>query len=682
VKNPLEARILVVDDRPEQLVTLRATLTDLADDVVCAASGREALRRLLDPDEFALILLDIHMPTMDGFELAELIRGHRVHRNTPIIFLTASGDEMQEQRCYSLGAVDYILTPIVPTVLRTKVRVLVELHRKSLQIRRQAEALRRRATQLHALAHASATIHSCGSIDEIVRAAATAAREITGANLSVAIAAPAGDVVPPHVAEVTGAEAGERVAGKGTEALAALASLVRKRGSSVRMSERELAESAEWTEGRANHELRGYLAAPLRWPDGQYLGVLQLAGKRGDFDADDEAVVVQLAQLGSIAIQNRTLSDAREANRLKDEFLGNLSHELRNPLNALAGWTSMLRKGTLEPSSQQQAVATIERNVSALGKLVDDLLDVSRIASNRLLLSTRSMLLEDTIRESVENLRPAAAAKGIELECTLESPLEVMGDAHRLGQVAWNLLSNALKFTPAGGHVGVTLSRSANEAVLTVRDDGEGMSADFVPYVFDRFRQARPTTRRGVGGLGLGLAIVRSIVELHGGTVQAQSEGPGKGARFEARLPLLPPAPRLDGYHVLVIERDGESRLALERAFVTCGATVTAVASAEEADNAVGAREPPHVVVAPGNSAGAEAMRRLRELATPMQLPALGVTDGELDERTETVLSASFQIHASKRAGAGALAQAIRRIVPRPGVRGGTASRATSTLPD
>ena len=573
MKRPLEPRILVVDDHPEQLVTLRAMLGDLVDEVVCAQSGRDALRRLLDSDEFAVILLDIHMPAMDGFELAEMVRGHRVHRNAPIIFMTASGDDVLEQRCYSLGAVDYILTPIVPTVLRTKVRVLVELHRKNLQVMLQAETLRRRAAQLHALADASAKIHACGSIDEIVRTAAAAAREITGADLAVAIAAPGGDCVPPHVAEATGGTGSERSAGKRTEALQALAAQVRERGACVRLSASELAQRPAPTDAGCDGEaLRGYLAAPLRWPDGEDLGVLQLAGKPGDFDADDEAVVVQLAQLASTAIQNRTLGDAREANRLKDEFLGNLSHELRNPLNALAGWTSMLRKGTLDASAQAQGFATIDRNVTALGKLVDDLLDVSRIAANRLVLSTRSMMLEETVREAVDNLRPAATAKGIALECVYEpGPLEVMGDAHRLGQVVWNLVSNALKFTPSGGHVRVTLSRSGGDALLTVRDDGEGMCAEFVPFVFDRFRQARPTTRRGVGGLGLGLAIVRSLVELHGGTVEAASDGPGKGASFEARLPLLVPVLRPDGHPVLVAERDGEPRASQEPAFVTRG---------------------------------------------------------------------------------------------------------------
>ncbi|HEX8796001.1 MAG TPA: hybrid sensor histidine kinase/response regulator [Polyangiaceae bacterium] len=505
-----DTRILVVDDRHEQLVTLRAMLSDLADQLVCVSSGRDALRTLLDPTEYALMLLDVHMPGMDGFELAELVRQHRVHKNTPIIFITADGDDVQARRSYTLGAVDYILSPVVPAVLRSKVHVLVELHRKTIQTRMQAEALRRRATQLHGLASASAAIHSAGSVDKILEVTATSARDILGCARALAVAMPAGDAAPGHRA-VIGPSATEPGA----------------------------------------PEDPAKLEAPLRWPDGQELGVLRVAGKSGGpFDADDEAILAQLAQLASIAIQNRTLSDAREANRLKDEFLGTLSHELRNPLNALAGWVSMLRGPSAEGAARERAIATVERNTKLLARLVDDLLDVSRIATNRLVLNTKATALEGVVRDVVESVRPAAQAKGITLDfCVDAGATEVLGDAQRLGQVTWNLVMNAVKFTGSGGHVWVKLHAAGGEALLSVRDDGEGISPEFLPFVFDRFRQARPATQRDVGGLGLGLAIVRSIVELHGGTVRAHSDGSGKGATFEVRLPLLQSTG--EGYQVL-----------------------------------------------------------------------------------------------------------------------------------
>jgi signal transduction histidine kinase/CheY-like chemotaxis protein len=507
-----ETRILVVDDRQEQLVSLRAILSDLADQLVCASSGRNALRLLLEPSEYALMLLDVHMPGMDGFELASFVRQHRVHKNTPIIFITAGGDDVQARRSYTLGAVDYIQSPVVPAVLRSKVHVLVELHRKTIQTRMQAEALRRRATQLHGLTSASAAIHSAGSVDRILDVTATWARDIIGCARATAVAMPAGNAAPGHRA-VLGPTLPEAAAPDDSPKL----------------------------------------EAALRWPDGQELGVLRVAGKAsGRFDADDEAVLVQLAQLASIAIQNRTLSDAREANRLKDEFLGTLSHELRNPLNALAGWVSMLRGPSLDSAGRERAIATIERNTKLLARLVEDLLDVSRIATNRLVLNTKPTSLEVITREVIESIRPTAAAKGTALEFVAPPrPSEVLGDAQRLGQATWNLVMNAVKFTSPGGHVWVTLHATGSEALLSVRDDGEGISPEFLPFVFDRFRQARPATQRDVGGLGLGLAIVRSIVELHGGTVRAHSDGPGKGSTFEVRLPLLPSATSASGYQVL-----------------------------------------------------------------------------------------------------------------------------------
>ncbi len=373
------------------------------------------------------------------------------------------------------------------------------------------ERISRVVGKLHGLASASAAIHSAGSVDKILELTASSARDIIGCSHATAAAMPAGNAAPGHRAVI--GPSGDPAA----------------------------------------PEEAATLEAPLRWPDGQELGVLRVAAKStGPFDADDEAVLLQLAQLASIAIQNRTLADAREANRLKDEFLGTLSHELRNPLNALAGWVSMLRGPASDGTARERAITTIERNTKLLARLVDDLLDVSRIATNRLVLNTRPTLLEVVTRDVIESIRPTAIAKGVAFELVIEpGPFEVIGDAQRLGQVTWNLVMNALKFTSAGGHVWVKLHGTGSEAVLSVRDDGEGISPEFLPFVFDRFRQARPATQRDVGGLGLGLVIVRSVVELHGGTVRAHSDGPGKGATFEVRLPLRQSAAATGSYQVL-----------------------------------------------------------------------------------------------------------------------------------
>jgi signal transduction histidine kinase len=659
-------RILVVDDRRDQVITLQALLGDLVDEIVSAQSGREALRILLDPREFALILLDIQMPGMDGFELAELIRQHKVHRATPLIFVTASGDDLHVQRCYALGAVDYILAPVVPAALRAKVSVLVELHEKTQQVRRQAEALRRRATQLHSLTNASLGIHAAGSVPDILRCVAEAAQGIVGAERVVARAAPAGEQAPPHTSVV--GSFGPRGEAEGLASLARLEAFVRDRGAPVRMSRAELAQGAEWrAAGAEDAGFDPYLAAPLAWSDGTPMGVLEVLGKRGgaDFDSDDEAVIVQLAHVAAIAVQNRILGDAREASRLKDEFFTNLSHEFRNPLNAVVGWLQFLRK--LEPGPRtdgaERALGALERNTALLTRLVDDLLDVSRIASRRMTIQTKPMGLDEVVRATVEGLRVTAEAKSIRLRAHVpDHPVDVLGDSQRLTQALWNLIANAIKFTAPEGHVSVRLSREGAEAVIVVADDGEGIAPDFLPFVFDRFRQGRSTGGRApVAGLGLGLSIVRAVVELHGGTVLAGSGGPGRGAEFTIRLPLLTASVDLDGYHVLLIERDPQSRTTLERSFSGLGARVTAVAEPAHALTALGSSRP-HVVVAAASDLAADALRALTEEAP--DVPFLALVDGEPGDAQ--VLRSGLQMEAPRSAAPGAFARAIRSMVVAP----------------
>jgi signal transduction histidine kinase len=498
--NSPSARILVVDDRHDQLVTMRAVLSDIVDQIVCATSARDALRLLLDSGEFALMLLDIQMPEMDGLDLAEMIRKHRVHRQTPIIFVTASGDELHMQRCYALGAVDYILSPIVPAVLRTKVGVFVDVYKKTAQLRKQAEVMSRRASQLRSLTEASIRIHASPSVPEILRVAVESARDIVGAAHVAATAALAGGWAPPHTAYV---------------------------GDAMKVQS-AIDPAAEST------------VRSLTWSDGSPLGTLQVTGKKGGFDSDDEAVIAQLSHVTSVALQNRVLGDAREANRLKDEFFTNLSHELRNPLTAVVGWIQLLQKMPDDDALRARGLQTLERNTALLTRLVDDLLDVSRIAAHGFAIVTKPMRLEEAVRATVESLRVTGEAKGVAVELRIGEPVEILGDSQRLTQAVWNLVANALKFTAKGGHVAVSVSVEGPDGVLVVEDDGEGIAPEFLPHVFERFRQGRDGTRHGHGnGLGLGLTIVRAVVELHGGTVFAESEGLGLGARFSMRLPLL-----------------------------------------------------------------------------------------------------------------------------------------------
>jgi len=226
------------------------------------------------------------------------------------------------------------------------------------------------------------------------------------------------------------------------------------------------------------------------------------------------------------------------ANRAKEDFLATLSHELRTPLNAMLGWTRLLRMGKLDEPAKSRALETIERNAHVQAQLIADILDVSRIVTGRLRLDLRPIELAPVVDAALDTLQPSAAAKGVDLSCTLARTGKVLGDPDRLQQVVWNLLSNAIKFTPAGGRVSVALTRSGAAALIAVTDTGEGIPPSLLPYVFDRFTQGDSSVTRMHGGLGLGLSIVRHIVELHGGHVSAQSEGEGCGATFSVKLPL------------------------------------------------------------------------------------------------------------------------------------------------
>ncbi|HEX8096453.1 MAG TPA: ATP-binding protein, partial [Pyrinomonadaceae bacterium] len=231
---------------------------------------------------------------------------------------------------------------------------------------------------------------------------------------------------------------------------------------------------------------------------------------------------------------------AEASNRLKDEFLATLSHELRTPLTAVLGWLSLLRSGKLDEATREQALGTIERNANAQAQLIEDILDVSRIITGQLRLDVRPFDLSSVIEDTIASVRPAAEAKQIQIETKIDPQASLAwGDAGRLQQVIWNLLSNAVKFTPAGGRVALKLRRAGAQAEVVVTDDGAGIAPEFLPYVFERFRQGDSSTTRTQGGLGLGLAIVRHIVELHGGTVEAASEGEGRGATFRLRLALV-----------------------------------------------------------------------------------------------------------------------------------------------
>ena len=285
--------------------------------------------------------------------------------------------------------------------------------------------------------------------------------------------------------------------------------------------------------------VRSYLAVPVKMRSGEVLGGLFFGHPDvGRFTEHHEQLALGTAAWASVALENsRLYLGLQDANRLKDEFLATLSHELRTPLNAILGYANMIKSGAVAFENQQRAIETIERNARSLAKLVEDVLDVSRIVSGKMRLHIQPVNLGDVVRHAVDGMLPAAAAKGVRVQTSIEEDLPaVQGDADRLQQIAWNLISNAVKFTPRGGHIDVDVCRAASQIEIVVRDNGVGVSRAFLPHLFERFRQGESGIRRP-GGLGLGLNISKQLVELHGGTISAESEGEGKGATFRATFP-------------------------------------------------------------------------------------------------------------------------------------------------
>jgi signal transduction histidine kinase len=504
------ARILIVDDLPEKLLVYSTLLKDIDAEIVEARSGTEALKRVLE-GSFAVILLDVNMPDIDGLETATLIRGHRNGRHTPIIFITAYADEMQTARGYALGAVDYILSPIVAPVLRSKVGVFVDLYK----------------------AHAALAL--------------------------------------------------------------------------------------------SNQELE-------------------------------------------TRVKERT-AELEQLSRLKDEFLATMSHELRTPLNAIFGWVTLLRTRRLDEPTQERALETIERNARAQKRLIEDLLDVSRIVTGKVALEIMPVDPRRVVEAALETMQPAAQAKGITVVPLLDTGVAtVRGDFARLQQIVCNLLSNAIKFTPSGGKVDVCLAHRNEEAEISVSDSGQGIKPEFLPLVFDRFRQEDGSISRRHGGLGLGLAIVRHLVELHAGSVEAFSDGEGKGSRFVVRLPtrlgfaksgagderVAPPttSSMLAGVRLLVVDDEPGARELIANVLQGYGAEVCLAESGQAALTKL-FEQRPHVLIAdlgmPGMD-GYALIEQVRALDPDFggHTPAIAVTGYASPLDRLRALQAGYQNHVAK----------------------------------
>ncbi len=714
--------ILMVDDNPTNLLALETILEGPDRNLVRASSGDEALRYLLG-DEVAVILLDVYMPGIDGLETAALIRGREKSRDIPIIFLTAdSTGNRHIARGYSLGAVDYILKPVEPDILRSKVAVFVELFKKTEEIKRQAELLHEKNLELE-----NANLERLGMLIELGQQLAAehnpgrvlekfchAAREIIGAtHAGVGML----NVHEPtwryfFRSDLGSAENGAK--DNAPQAESSLLDTLLKERRPLRLSEADQLPGDEAAHLSSNGTRQSFLGAPI-FPSAQVYGWLYLKDKIGEdeFSEADERLAVTLSTQVAVAYENARLyteaqrhadelqqeiaerkqaeeararmlireqsarAEAEQANRTKDEFLATLSHELRTPLTAILGWSQLLQKNDFDQEHIARALETIERNARSQSQLIDDLLDVSRIITGNLRLDVHTLELVPIIEAAIDSMRPAAEVKAIQFEVTLDRTASlVSGDTSRLQQVVWNLFSNAVKFTPEGGRVEVRLERTAEgQAQLTVSDTGQGINPQFLPFIFDRFRQADGTTTRKHGGLGLGLAIVRHLVELHGGTISVHSDGEGQGATFTIVLPLkvarpgfdaggelssvvikqgndpFQCSPVLDGLRILVVDDEADTRELVAAVLEQCGADIRCCKTAFEALAELRAWKPDLLISDIGMPEvdGYSLIKKVRQSNQPYgRIPAVALTAYASTEDRIRILSAGFQTHIAK----------------------------------
>jgi PAS domain S-box-containing protein len=556
--------------------------------------------------------------------------------------------------------------------------------------------------RLQRLAEAFLAINSTLSLDETLQLITEQAREIIEAHQSVTSMsvddnwAQAINAVSLSDKYAQWREYDQKSDGSG------IYTLVCRMQRPMRMTQAQLEAHPAWRgfgKEASNHPpMRGWLAVPLTSREGKNIGLIQLSDKyEGEFTQEDEAILVQLAQMASAAIDNaRLYQESQQANRLKDDFLATLSHELRSPLNAMLGWISLLRTRQFDDATKSRALETIERNARAQVQLVEDILDVSRIIQGQLRLNVRPVELVSVIESAIDTVRPAADAKNIRLQPVLDPTAgPVSGDSDRLQQIVWNLLTNAVKFTPKGGRVQLCLERINSHVEITVTDTGKGISADFLPFVFERFRQADSSITRSYSGLGLGLAIVRHLVELHGGTVYADSPGEGLGATFTVKLPLMAVStkpnkhervhptvggsvsfensPSLNGLRILVVDDEADTRELLIQILKECGVDVIAVASAEEVITVL-TQQALHLDVLVSdigmpNQDGYTLLRRVRALPPHSggRIPAVALTAYARTEDRRAALLAGFQSHVAKPVELAELIAVIANLTGRTG---------------
>jgi signal transduction histidine kinase/DNA-binding response OmpR family regulator len=701
--------ILVVDDLPEKLLVLRSVLEELGENVITANSGPEALRRVLEND-FAVILLDVNMPGMDGFETASLIRRRRKSAHTPIIFVTAFADEMLTAQGYSLGAVDYILSPVVPEILRTKVKVFVDLHRMTQQVKEQAEERVALAREQAARAAAEETTRRSAFLAEASKVLSNSLDAETTVRGLLRLSVPyLGDLSaitlvddhghlrqtelawldPPHGTCLLSVAAPEELHG----GLAGAIRRVLDSGKLERLPHLPPGTaalppppSATTTDGgrrRPDFELRTLVLVPLLARN-RALGVLTLAmgpSSRG-YGPLDLTLADDLAGRAAIALDNaRLYRNVQEADRHKNEFLSMLAHELRNPLAPIRNAVQILRLRDSDEPEVKSIRDIIDRQVQQLIRLVDDLLDLSRITRGKIRLQIECVDLADVIARAIEISRPLIDGRKHELSLALPSqPLRVRVDPVRLAQVLANLLNNAAKYTEEGGRIWLTAERNLGEVTLRVKDTGVGIPSEMLSSIFDLFTQVDRSLDRAQGGLGIGLTLVHQLVELHGGRVEAFSAGPNQGSEFVVHLPTLveEPQPSANGAakpsapqrrsRVLVVDDNADAARSLAMLLEVSGQDVRICYDGPSALAESETFQPEVILLDIGlpSMDGFEVARRLRErsdLPRPLLVALTGYGQAEDLRRSR---EAGFDHHLVKPADPETLTALFASLTPHP----------------
>ena len=680
-----KVNILVVDDLPEKLLVFGTVLEDLAQNLVFVRSGREALREVLQR-EFAVILLDVNMPDIDGFETASLIRQYKRSVDTPIIFITSYADEMQTERGYALGAVDYIQSPVVPHILRSKVRVFVRLFAMQKQIRRQADA--------HAaVAVADAARRAAEDNDRRSALLADASRVLNGSLQAEVCVQALGELLVPALAcaalVLPGDEAGPRqkliVAGDGSHSrmLSTLPALLQDTLQRV-LHERcavaldpaqlqSLGGDPFGTGRRSAAAWHAVTAVPLLNGD-RLLGAMLVA-------TDDAShtphwrVLDDLAARAASALENAILYGSlqteiverraaemklQEAGRRKDEFLAMLSHELRNPLAPIRTALEVIRRIAPPEPKFNWAADIMVRQLRQMTRLIEELLDVARISQGKIVLSREKVDLNAVIHQSVETAQPLIDSREQQLGVQpLAEPMWLHGDFARLAQIVSNLLNNASKYSEKGTRIELVATATPQGAEIRVRDQGIGIDAQLLPRIFDLFTQGARTLDRAQGGLGVGLTLAQRLAQMHGGSLEAHSDGLGHGSEFTLRLPcmalvtggeaVVASADDAAGAHarVLVVDDNHDAALSVASLLSLAGHEVRTAADGAEALAVAGEFVPEVVVLDIGLPVldGYEVAARLRQMASTREALLLALTGyGQADDR-QRAEAAGFDHH-------------------------------------